>query len=73
MTTTTTPERRLLASGTSQQFEGSPSNADAHRWMPNPDWRWWAFWRQRELLWTLPRSTVVGGSSTRAHPTPHAD
>jgi len=69
MTTATTSDQGFLSSGFSPGNVGTAT----HHWMPNPDWRWWAFWRQRELLWTLPRSTVIGGSGAEAKRTLQAD
>jgi len=72
MTTVTTPEQGFPASGFPQQFVDA-SNGGTHHWIPNPDWRWWAFWRERETLWTLPRSKVSGGSGAQAKRTLQAD
>jgi hypothetical protein len=73
MTTVTTPEPGFPASGVPQQFVDSANKGGTHHWIPNPDWRWWAFWRERETLWTLSRSRFSGGSGAEVKLTLHTD
>jgi hypothetical protein len=31
-----------------------------HCWMPNPAWRWWAFWRPRAIVIDMPPTRIEG-------------